>query len=166
MLDEYEESATAIGIKGRLLAYGFGSDALRIDGTARLALATDADLQEGDVELAYDGMSVTAAGEQFVWHHGYRYEFTETRETFTLDGYVPVRGRYYDIRQDQPFDMSASGALTDGSASLRDKDGDRVEIKAFSGSSTYTFFLAGNSAPAGPPVAGLPLGGMGEGAAR
>lgn len=157
VLSAYDDTGSSIGFEARLVADDFGGAALRIDGTGRLTLATNVEGTAGTGTITYAGMSVAAGGEQLVWDHGYSYVFTETSETLVLDGYVAVDGRYYDIRQDVPFAVDASGVLASGRAALLDKDGDRVQIDAAGGNSSYTFFAAGSSTPTGP-VTGRPLG--------
>jgi hypothetical protein len=157
VLSEFRESASSISVKARIVADQFGSTALRIDGTGRIALVMNDQATAGTVSITYDGMSVVAGAKQFVWDHGYTYIYDETGETFELGGYVAVNDRHYRIRQDQTFVVDSGGTLMSGRISLFDKDGDRVQVDAFSGSSTYTFFVAGNATPVGS-VAGLPLG--------
>lgn len=157
VLSEFRESPSSISLKARIVADDFGSTALRIDGTGRIALVMNEQATAGTVSITYDGMSVVAGAEQFVWDHGYTYIYDETGETFELDGHVAVNDRHYRLRQGQPFVVDGSGSLMSGSVSLIDKDGDRVQVDAFSGASTYTFFIVGNATPVGS-VAGLPLG--------
>ena len=155
LINQFSETTNGGSGVIALSAGAFGSSALRVNGAATIAATVS--LAETTLSVAYLGATAQTPTASYAWDHSYLFSYTEStqRELLSFGGLAHARGTTYQLRQDQPFELSETGVPIGGRLSIIDKDGDRVEISADGQGFNYTFYVAGNPTPVAGPVPGL-----------
>lgn len=120
----------------------FGTDILQLDGTVRVTSAGTT----GSMTLAYRGLTATFEDSTVTWHHSVQTESGTAAQASFSGEFESTDGSTFDWVQTQPFVLSpATGYPASGMLTLRDAQGDRVQIVAGAEGFIYHFYTAGNT---------------------